>query len=47
MQNSFGFSDSAMGALYEIASIRQFTGLSLTKPTPGETTGSFIKSNMR
>lgn len=39
MQNWFGLSDPAMeGALYEIASMRQFAGLSLTKPIPDETT---------
>ena len=39
MQNWFGLSDPAMEeALYEIASMRQFAGLSLTKPIPDETT---------
>ena len=39
MQNWFGLSDPAMEeALYEIASMRQFAGFSLTKPIPDETT---------
>jgi IS5 family transposase len=39
MQNWFGLSDPAMEeALYEIASVRQFAGLSLTRPIPDETT---------
>lgn len=39
MQNWFGLSDPAMEeALYEIASMRQFAGLSLTRPIPDETT---------
>ena len=39
MQNWFALSDPAMEeALYEIASMRQFAGLSLTKPIPHETT---------
>ena len=39
MQNWFGLSDPAMEkALYEIASMRQFAGLSLMKPIPDETT---------
>ena len=39
MQNWFGLSDPAMEeALYEIASVRQFAGLSLTLAIPDETT---------
>ena len=39
MQNWFGFSDPAMEeALYEIAPVRQFARLSLTKQIPDETT---------
>lgn len=39
MQNWFGLSDPAMEeALYEIASVRQFAGLSLTRAIPDETT---------
>ena len=39
MQNWFGLSDPAMEeALYEIASMRQFAGFSLTRPIPDETT---------
>lgn len=39
MQNWFGLSDPAMEeALYEIAPIRQFARLTLTKPIPDETT---------
>lgn len=38
MQNWFGLSDPAMEEAYEIASMRQFAGLSLTKPIPYETT---------
>ena len=39
MQNWFGLSDPAMEeALYEIGSMRQFAGLSLTRPIPDETT---------
>src|SRR6202051_4685310 len=39
MQNWFGLSDPAMEeALYEIASMRQFARLTLTKPIPDETT---------
>jgi IS5 family transposase len=39
MQNWFGLSDPAMEeALYEVASMRQFAGLSLTRPIPDETT---------
>lgn len=39
MQNWFGFSDPAMEeALYEIAPVRQFAQLSLTKAIPDETT---------
>lgn len=39
MQNWFGLSDPAMEeALYEVASMRQFAGLSLTRTIPDETT---------
>lgn len=39
MQNWFGLSDPAMEeALYEVASMRQFAGLSLTRAIPDETT---------
>jgi len=39
LQNWFGLSDPAMEeALYEIASMRQFARLTLTKPIPDETT---------
>lgn len=39
MQNWFGFSDPAMeDALYEIAPVRQFAQLSLTRSIPDETT---------
>ena len=39
MQNWFGLSDPAMEeALYEIGSMRGFSGLSLTEPIPDETT---------
>ena len=39
MQNWFGLSDPAMEeALYEVASMRQFAGLSLNRPIPDETT---------
>lgn len=39
MQNWFGLSDPGMEeALYEIGSMRVFSGLSLTKPIPDETT---------
>jgi transposase, IS5 family len=39
MQNWFGLSDPAMEeALYEVASMRQFARLSLTRPIPDETT---------
>src|SRR5437899_2699715 len=39
MQNWFGFSDPAMEeALYEIAPVRQFARLSLTRAIPDETT---------
>lgn len=39
MQNGFGLSDPAMEeALYEVASMRQFAGLSLTGAIPDETT---------
>ena len=39
MQNWFGLSDPAMEeALYEVASMRQFAHLSLTRPIPDETT---------
>ena len=39
MQNWFALSDPAMeGALYEIASLRNFAGLKLSEPLPDETT---------